>query len=54
VLGLIDEYRRGIVSRLVPLAILQHHLRLHGDPWLERQTYFAPHPRELVVRPSGV
>lgn len=44
----IDAYRRGIVPLAVPLTLLRHFARKHGDGWLRRQTYLAPMPLELL------
>lgn len=49
-LGLVDDYRRGLVPLVVPLTLVQHFLRLHPDEWLAAQTYLAPYPRELLLR----
>ncbi len=46
----IEDYRKGIVPLLVPLTLLEHFQRQHPDEWLGRQTYFAPHPKELMLR----
>jgi uncharacterized protein YbgA (DUF1722 family) len=31
-LGLIDDYRRGLVPLIVPLTLLKHHLNRHPVP----------------------
>lgn len=49
-LGLIEEYRRGLVPLVVPLTLLGHWVRAHADGWLRGQTYLQPHPRELMLR----
>ena len=46
----IEDHRRGIVPLIVPLTLLRHHLRRHGAPWLEGQTFLDPHPKELMLR----
>jgi uncharacterized protein YbgA (DUF1722 family)/uncharacterized protein YbbK (DUF523 family) len=48
--GVIQEYRDGIVPLIVPLTLLRHHLRQIEDPWVERQIYLQPYPRELALR----
>lgn len=45
---LIDEYRRGITPREVPLALLRHHLRRHPDSYLAGQHYLSG-----LLPPSG-
>ena len=49
-LGVIDDYRRGLVPLIVPITLLRHHLRRHPDGYVERQYYLHPHPRELMLR----
>ena len=48
-LGVIDEYRRGLLPLIVPITLLRHHLRRHPDGYIERQYYLNPHPRELML-----
>lgn len=48
--GLVDDYRAGLVPLVVPLTLLQHHVRVHELDWLARQSYLAPHPKELMLR----
>jgi uncharacterized protein YbgA (DUF1722 family)/uncharacterized protein YbbK (DUF523 family) len=48
-LGLIEDHRNGLVPLVVPLTLLAHFVRRHGDPWLRRQTYLSPHPKELML-----
>lgn len=49
-LGVIDDYRCGLVPLIVPITLLRHHLRRHPDGYVERQYYLHPHPRELMLR----
>jgi uncharacterized protein YbgA (DUF1722 family) len=50
-LGLIEDYRQGLVPLIVPLTLLQHHLRRHPVPdWVYQQAYLNPYPKELVLR----
>jgi uncharacterized protein YbgA (DUF1722 family) len=46
----IDEYRRGLVPLVVPIALLRHYVRLHAVEYLAGQTYLEPHPLELMLR----
>lgn len=48
--ALIEDYRRGLVPLVVPLTLIRHHVRRIGVPYLEGQTYLAPHPKELMLR----
>jgi uncharacterized protein YbgA (DUF1722 family)/uncharacterized protein YbbK (DUF523 family) len=46
----IDDYRQGLVPLVVPIALLQHHFRRNPHPFVSRQVYMNPHPRELLLR----
>jgi uncharacterized protein YbgA (DUF1722 family) len=46
----IDAYRRGLIPLVVPITLLQHHFRSNPHPWVSRQVYMNPHPRELMLR----
>lgn len=48
--GLIERYRQGIVPLVAPLTLLEHHLRRHRVPYLERQHYLNPYPEALGLR----
>jgi uncharacterized protein YbgA (DUF1722 family) len=48
--GLIDQYRDGIVPLIVPLTLLKHLFRLHPDPYIAQQVYLQPHPENLSLR----
>jgi uncharacterized protein YbgA (DUF1722 family)/uncharacterized protein YbbK (DUF523 family) len=50
VLGVIEEYRAGLVPLVVPITLVRHYAALHGIEYLARQTYLEPHPRELLLR----
>ncbi len=45
----IDDYRRELVPRLVPLTLLRHHVRREGVEYLAGQSYLDPFPRELAL-----
>ncbi len=50
-LGLIEDYRHGLVPLIVPLTLLRHHLRRHDAPeWVHQQVYLNPYPKELMLR----
>ena len=50
-LGLIEDYRGELVPLIVPLTLLQHHLRRHPVPdWVHQQVYLNPYPKELMLR----
>jgi uncharacterized protein YbgA (DUF1722 family)/uncharacterized protein YbbK (DUF523 family) len=50
-LGLIEDYRQGLVPLIVPLTLLKHHLGRHEVPeWVHQQVYIHPYPKELMLR----
>ncbi|HEX6323313.1 MAG TPA: DUF523 and DUF1722 domain-containing protein [Vicinamibacterales bacterium] len=49
-LGVIDEYRRGLLPLVVPITLIRHHVRAHEVAYLAGQIYLEPHPRELMLR----
>jgi uncharacterized protein YbgA (DUF1722 family)/uncharacterized protein YbbK (DUF523 family) len=50
-IGLIEDYRRGIVPLIVPITLLKHHLGRHPVPdWIRQQVYLNPYPKELLLR----
>ncbi|MEW6338750.1 MAG: DUF523 and DUF1722 domain-containing protein [Acidobacteriota bacterium] len=49
-LGLIEDYRRGLLPLVVPVTLVRHHVRLHEVAYLAGQTYLEPHPKELMLR----
>lgn len=48
--AVIDDYRKEKLPLIVPLTLLQHHLRKQPDDYLLQQLYFAPYPAELGLR----
>ncbi len=49
-IGLIGEYRRGLIPLIVPITLIRHHVRQHKVSYLESQIYLEPHPKELMLR----
>lgn len=49
-LGLIEDYRAGLVPLVVPVTLIRHWVRVHGVAYLAGQTYLQPHPKELMLR----
>ena len=47
---LVEQYRLGLVPLVVPITMVQHHVRRLGVEYLAGQVYLAPHPRELMLR----
>jgi len=46
---LIEEYRSGLIPLVVPLTLLDHFSELHEVAGAAGQTYFHPHPNELLL-----
>ena len=46
----IEDYRRGILPLVVPVSLISFQVRKHGIEYLANQVYFAPHPKELMLR----
>jgi uncharacterized protein YbgA (DUF1722 family) len=46
----IDDYQRGLVTLVVPLTLIRHHVRMLDVTCLTWQTYLQPHPKELMLR----
>jgi uncharacterized protein YbgA (DUF1722 family)/uncharacterized protein YbbK (DUF523 family) len=49
-LGLIDDYRSGLVPLVVPITLFRHYVRRFDTEYLRGQTYLEPHPKELMLR----
>jgi uncharacterized protein YbgA (DUF1722 family) len=50
-LGLMEDYRQGLLPLVVPLTLLKHHLNRHPAPeWVHQQVYLNPYPKELMLR----
>ena len=48
-LGLIDDFRRGMVPWVAPVTLLNRHLDRHPVPaWIRSQVYLEPSPEELL------
>ena len=46
----IHDYRRGLGPLVVPVTLIQHHVRRLSVTYLADQTYLSPHPKELMLR----
>jgi uncharacterized protein YbgA (DUF1722 family)/uncharacterized protein YbbK (DUF523 family) len=42
---LIEDYRRGLVPLVVPMALFRHHVRKFDVAYLRGQVYLEPHPK---------
>lgn len=49
-LEVIGNYRKGVIPLIVPVALLNHYVRVLEVPYLRRQYYLNPHPLELMLR----
>ncbi len=49
-LALIEDYRHGLVPLIVPITLVQHHIRRFDVAYLRGQVYLEPHPKELMLR----
>jgi uncharacterized protein YbgA (DUF1722 family) len=46
----IEEYHKGLIPLIVPIALVRHYVRKYDEPYLKRQLYLNPHPLELMLR----
>lgn len=46
----LSEYSAGLVPLIVPVTLIRHYVRLYQEPYLLRQWYLNPHPKELMLR----
>jgi uncharacterized protein YbgA (DUF1722 family) len=49
-LGVIDDYRQGLVPLIVPVTLVKHYVRKLDVSYLSDQVYLNPHPKELMLR----
>ncbi|MBM4127492.1 MAG: DUF523 and DUF1722 domain-containing protein [Nitrospira sp.] len=49
-LGVIDDYHRGLVPLIAPLTLIKHYVRTFDVSYLRDQVYLHPHPNELMLR----
>jgi uncharacterized protein YbgA (DUF1722 family) len=49
-LGLIDDYRRGLVPLVVPVTLINHYVVRFDVAYVRDQVYLRPHPKELMLR----
>ena len=49
-LEIIDHYRKEHIPLIVPITLLNHHVRKKNQPYLKQQVYLNPHPLELLLR----
>lgn len=46
----IEQYRDGIVTLIVPITLINHYLNQYGSEYICNQAYLNPHPIELGLR----
>lgn len=49
-LEVMDQYAQGLLPLIVPMTLLNHYVRKHRQPYLRRQWWLQPHPKELALR----
>ena len=49
-LTVIEQYHRGLIPLIVPITLLNHHVRKYGKEYLAKQYYLNPYPAELMLR----
>jgi uncharacterized protein YbgA (DUF1722 family)/uncharacterized protein YbbK (DUF523 family) len=49
-LGVVEDYRAGLVPLVVPLILIRHYVRRFDLEYLKGQLYLDPHPKELMLR----
>jgi uncharacterized protein YbgA (DUF1722 family)/uncharacterized protein YbbK (DUF523 family) len=49
-LGLIEDYRQGLVPLVVPITLINHYVARFDVGYVRDQVYLRPHPKELMLR----
>jgi uncharacterized protein YbgA (DUF1722 family)/uncharacterized protein YbbK (DUF523 family) len=49
-LGLIDDYAKGLVPLVVPITLVNHYVARFDIAHVREQVYLRPHPKELMLR----
>ena len=49
-LGVIDDYHRGLTPLIVPLTLVKHYAKIFDVGYIRDQVYLNPHPKELMLR----
>jgi uncharacterized protein YbgA (DUF1722 family)/uncharacterized protein YbbK (DUF523 family) len=49
-LGLVEDFARGLVPLVVPLTLINHYVARFQVPYIADQIYLSPHPKELMLR----
>lgn len=48
-LGLVDDYARGLVPLVAPITLVNHHVARFDVAYVRDQVYLRPHPKELML-----
>lgn len=46
----IDKYRLGLLPLLVPITLINHHMRVYEVDYIRHQIFLNPHPEALKLR----
>jgi len=49
-LGVIEDYHRGLTPLIVPLTLIKQYVRKLEVEYIHNQVYLNPHPKELMLR----
>lgn len=50
ILGIVEDYRAGMIPLVVPLTLIRHYVQVLGIDYLAGQRYLELHPKELMLR----
>ncbi|RDH43323.1 YbgA family protein [Zooshikella ganghwensis] len=50
ILYIIHQYRQGFLPLIVPITLLKHFIKQHGNTFIQQQMYLSPYPDELGLR----
>lgn len=49
-IGVVEQYRKGIVTLIAPITLINHYIKQFGNDYIAQQAYLNPHPVELGLR----
>lgn len=47
---IIQDYNQGLLPLLSPITLIKHHLGIHANEYLAKQSFLNPYPQELRLR----
>ena len=47
---IIQDYNQGLLPLLSPITLIKHHLGIHSNEYLAKQSFLNPYPQELRLR----